>query len=65
MKSPSKDEVVICRKLAQAGLELTLIDQTTGFIDDNKREYSPGEEMSVMNLAPSYGGRHTSRMDVG
>jgi hypothetical protein len=43
VEGTGEDEVVVGRELAQAGLELALVDQTTSLVDDDKREDSPME----------------------
>ena len=35
VKCPCEDEIVVGGELAQAGLELALVDQTTGLVDDD------------------------------
>lgn len=41
MEGAGQDEVVVCGQLAQAGLELALVDQTTSFVDDDERKNGP------------------------
>lgn len=41
MKRPRKNQVIIRRQLAQPRLELSLIDKTTGLVDDDEGEYRP------------------------
>jgi len=43
VKGTGEDEVVVGRELAQAGLELALVDQTAGLIDDDERKDGPNE----------------------
>ena len=35
VKCPREDEIVVGGELAQAGLELALVDETTGLVDDD------------------------------
>ena len=35
VKCPREDEIVVGGELSQAGLELALVDQTTGLVDDD------------------------------
>lgn len=43
VEGTGEDEVVVGRELAQAGLELSLVDQTAGLVDDDKRKDGPME----------------------
>lgn len=42
MKGTGKDKVIVGGEFAQAGLELALVDQTSGLVNDNEREDGPG-----------------------
>lgn len=41
MKRPREDKIIIRGQLSQTRLKLTLVDETTGFIDDDEGEYRP------------------------
>jgi hypothetical protein len=42
VKGTGEDEVIVGGELAQAGLELPLVDQTSSLVDHYERENSPG-----------------------
>lgn len=44
MKRSRQDEIVICRELLQSGLELALVDEAAGFVDDDEGVDDPGKE---------------------
>lgn len=50
MEGTCQNEVVICGQLAQAGLELALVDQAAGLVYDDEREYGPSMSRSVAGL---------------
>ena len=41
MKGTSKDEIVVSRKFAEACMELAVVDQPAGFVDNEKRKDNP------------------------
>ena len=41
VKGPSEHQVVIAGELAQANMELPIVNQPTGFADDEEREDDP------------------------
>lgn len=46
MKGTGENEVIVGGKLAQAGLEFALINETTGLVDDNQGEDGPVKAVS-------------------
>lgn len=42
VEGPCQNEVVVGGQLAQTGLELALVDETPGLVDDDEREHGPG-----------------------
>ena len=49
VKCPCEDEIVVGGELAQAGLELALVDETTGLVDDDQGEDGPvGSELAIV-----------------
>lgn len=49
VEGPCQNEVVVRGQLAQSGLELALVDETAGFVDDDEGEDGPGVGWSVAN----------------
>lgn len=50
VKSTGEDEVVVGRELAQAGLELALVNQTASLVDDDEGEYGPKKAESQSRI---------------
>ena len=48
VKSPCKDEIIIGRELVQGGIEVSLENQATGFIDNDKRVDRPGSTSVIL-----------------
>ena len=44
VKRPRQDEIVICREFLKPGLELALVDEAAGFVDDDEGVDNPGKE---------------------
>lgn len=50
VKCPCEDEIVVGGELAQAGLELALVDETTGLVDDDEGEDGPvGSDLAIVS----------------
>jgi hypothetical protein len=41
VKGTSKDEIIVCADLVQAVLEVSVIDQAAGLVDDDEGEDGP------------------------
>lgn len=57
MEGTGQNEVVVCRQLAQAGLELALVDETAGFVYDDEGEHGPDRSGLVAGSHGSWVGR--------
>lgn len=47
VKGACKDEIVVCRELLEASLEVSLVDQASGLVDDDEGVNNPGVNRSV------------------
>lgn len=41
MKGACEDEIVVCRELLETSLEVSLVDQATGLVDDDEGVDNP------------------------
>lgn len=47
MERPRQHQVVVCRELAQPGLEVALVDESAGLVDDDERVHAPAAVQPV------------------
>lgn len=54
MKGACEDEIIVCRELLEASLEVPLVDQASSLVDNDEGIDNPGASSQSMRMRRSF-----------